>query len=54
MIPASKERAEKVMSMSNPKRFDIKDFGAVGDSVTDDTAAIRAAIDAAWAASPHP
>jgi len=34
---------------SQPRTFDVRDFGARGDGVTDDTAAIQAACDAAVA-----
>lgn len=36
-------------SMLDGPVFNVKDFGAVGDGATDDTAAINAAIDAAYA-----
>lgn len=37
-----------------PFRFDARDFGATGDGVSDDTAAIQAACDAATAAAAAP
>src|SRR5215831_18716039 len=43
------QRPAARLTSTQPRTFDVRDFGARGDGVTDDTAAIQAACDAAVA-----